>query len=311
MTATYRVFGLDVRFPREVPTLRGARIGDDTAADVHVAFAPVAPLPVMETVNDDLDTSWNAEGLTIAVEEVGRFLIRGGHTIVVDPYPGVSQAEIDLYLAGSIMGAILHQRAIMPLHCNAFACGGAAVLLCGDSGAGKSTLAAWFEGRGRPLLTDDVCAVTFDPKGTALGHPGMPRLRLWDDALEAMERIGQAACSVPWADGKFELEMSSDRVRQPLPIAAIYHLREAEPDSGFAITALRGLPAIDAITSSIYRRRIGDLVGHASGYLQDTARLATGTPVFRVERTWGMEHFNREAALIEDHAIALCSQIAA
>jgi len=309
MTASYRVFGLDIRFPREVPTLRGARIDGSAIPDVEVVFAPVQALPVMETVNEDLDVAWNAEGLTIAVDEVGRFLVRGGRTIVADPCPTANEAEIDLYLAGSVMGAVLHQRGILPLHCNAFACGEAAVLLCGDSGAGKSTLAAWFEARGRPLLTDDVCAVTFAPGGRAIGHPGIPRLRLWDDALEAMDRRAQQACAVPWAKGKFELEMTHARAVAPLPIAAIYHLSECEEGAAFAITPLSGLAAADAITSSIYRRRLGDLVGRGPGYLRDAVRLAMSLPVFRAERTWGMEYFPIESNIIYNHSFSISSQL--
>lgn len=302
---TYRVFGLDVSVPRDVATLRSARVDADRHPDVHVTFAPVAQLPILETANDDLDVALDGDDLTIAVEDVGRFRVSGGTSIVVDPYPGVSVAEVDLYLAGSIMGAVLHQRGVLPLHCNAFACGDAAVLLCGDSGAGKSTLAAWFESRGRPLLTDDVCAVTFTADGQPLGHPGMPRLRLWSDALETMGRGDQASSSIPWAEGKFELEMASDRVRKPLPIAAIYHLQETRNDK-FSIDRLKGLDAANAITSNIYRRRIADLVGQAPAYLKSAVQLAAQVPIFRVERTWGMEHFQREAVMIEQHANDIC-----
>lgn len=303
--ATYRVFGLDVRFPREVQTLRGALTEPGTTPDIEVVFAPMPPFAVRETVNEDLELAWSAQGLAIEVDAVGRFLVRNGDTIVADPCPGASRDEVDLYLAGSIMGAALHQRGVLPLHCNAFACGGAAVLLCGDSGAGKSTLAAWFEARGHALLTDDVCAVAFPPAGPPQAHPGMPRLRLWSDALDAMGRRAQGRRTVPWAEGKFELEMSSSRARDALPIAAIYHLCEAEPEDDFAITRLRGLAAADAITSNIYRRRIGDIVGQGPVYLRNAARLAKHTPVFRIDRKWGMANFAHEAAHIENHATNL------
>lgn len=300
--AIYRVFGLDVAFPREVATLRSARIDGHRTPDVQVVFDHVPPFAVQETVNEDLDVASDAQGLTIQVDEVGRFRVEDGKTVVVEPYPCVSVAELDLYLAGSIMGAVLHQRAVLPFHCNAFASDHGAVLLCGDSGAGKSTLACWLESQGHALLTDDVCAITFDEDGRAMAHPGMPRLRLWDDALQAMDRTGQSACAVPWADGKFELEMSGSRARKALPVSAIYHLCEAEASDGFAIRPLHGLAAINAVTSNIYRRRLGDLAGRAPGYVRDAVQLATHTPIYRVERNWGMENFEREARSIERHA---------
>lgn len=299
--ATYRVFGLDVRFPRSVHTLAPARAPAGTDCDVAVTFAPLPDLPCEELVNEDLEVSRCGDGMMIRVDEVGRFLVRGGSSVVADPLPGASADEVDLYLAGSVMGAVLHQRGILPLHCNAFDCDGRAILLCGDSGAGKSTLAAWFEARGHALLTDDVCAVTFSSSGEAFGHPGMPRLRLWDDALSASGRDARASRPVPWADGKFELRMAHRRALRPLPIAAIYHLREAQPGEAFAITPLAGLDGVDAITTNIYRRRLADICGRAPDYLADAVRLASQVPVFSVHRTWGMEHFEEQSQILSRH----------
>lgn len=303
---TYRVFGLDISFPREVRTLRGAQCFASATPDVYVTFGTVLPLPVMEIVNDDLDIAWSGGTLTIDVEEVGRFLVRDGRSIVVDPVPDAADDAIDLYLAGSIMGAILHQRAILPLHCNAIACNGRAVLLCGASGAGKSTLAAWFETFGLPLLTDDVCAISFAADGHPLAHPGVPRLRLWDDALEATGRMSQASRAIPWAEGKFELEMHDRRASRPLPIAAIYHLEDACEQDDFAITALRGLDAVGAVTSNIYRRRIADLVGRGAGYLHDAVSITGKLPVFGISRTWGFTHMEQQSLEITKHCKEIC-----
>lgn len=306
-TATYRVFGLNIRFPRPVPTLTPARVADRTDPDVTVAFAAIPSGPIDETVNEDLAVSRHPDGLLIDVEEVGRFLVSEGRRILVDPDPRATTAQVDLYLTGSIMGAALHQRAILPLHCNAFACNGMAVLLCGDSGAGKSTLAAWLEARGHALLTDDVCALTFAPGGRAFGHPGMPRLRLWADALETAGRWAGRGTPVPWAEGKFELPMASRRGGDPLPVGAIYHLREAKSAGDFAIRTLHGLHAVDALTSNIYRRRIADILGRGSGYLAEAVHLASTIPICTFERTWGMEHFEMESAILARHAQALCA----
>lgn len=300
---TYHVFGLYIRFPREVATLRPARIEDVVQPDVEVTFGPVPRVALTETVNGDLGVAWDGRALTVAVDEVGWFLVRDGATIVADADPQASEAEVDLYLAGSIMGALLHQRGILPLHCNAFVLDGSAVLLCGDSGAGKSTLAAWFEARGYPLLTDDVCAVTFGPDGQMFGHPGMPRLRLWADALESMSREAQEGRPVPWAEGKFELEMTSARASQSVPLAAIYHLRET--DENAQISRLPGILAVDAITSSIYRRRLCDVMGGSGYYLNKSIILSKHVPIYAVYRKWGMEFFACEAQSIESHAIKI------
>ena len=93
-----------------------------------------------------------------------------------------------LYLLGSAMGMLLHQRGLfrstpMPSRSTArrFA-------FMGHSGAGKSTLAAWFHDEGYRILADDVSVIGFGEGGQPTVRPGLPRLRLWRDALDATGR---------------------------------------------------------------------------------------------------------------------------
>lgn len=91
-----------------------------------------------------------------------------------------------LFLLGSAFGALLHQRGLLPLHANAVEIDGRAFAFMGPSGAGKSTLAAWFHRQGDSVIADDVCVVGFGGDGRSFAAPGLPRLRLWAEALELM-----------------------------------------------------------------------------------------------------------------------------
>ena len=77
----------------------------------------------------------------------------------------VPDANIRLYLLGSAMGVLLHQRGLLPLHANAVEIDGKAFAFMGASGSGKSTLAAWFHDHGYRIIADDVCAVRFETEG--------------------------------------------------------------------------------------------------------------------------------------------------
>ncbi|EWG98231.1 hypothetical protein [Halomonas sp. BC04] len=94
-----------------------------------------------------------------------------------------------MYLLGTALGALLHQRHWFPLHVSALATPSGAWAFTGESGAGKSTLAAWLHHHcGWPLISDDVAVVKPGEMIPRL-HPGPPRLKLWQDAL-AMLGIG-------------------------------------------------------------------------------------------------------------------------
>jgi hypothetical protein len=303
----YRFFGLTVACDRAIRTLEGCRLPHgasfDGPVDVEIVAGTVAA-PEGGTLIEDLLLSGPADDLTISIEESGRFRVRQGRRITYDPWPGAGEDEVDLYLTGSVLGALLHQRSILPMHCNAIRMGDAAVLFCGESGAGKSTLAAWFQARGHPLFTDDVCALTFDDGGGVMAHPGLPRLRLRQQSLDLLGLGHDGLSRIPWNEDKFEMEMTLVAAREALPVAAIYHLCTTEDGLVEGIHPLHGLDAVNAITANIYRRRIADIVGRGGGYLGDTVRMVAEVPIFSVNRTWDLAHYEAEALTIEAHARA-------
>ena len=175
----YRVFGLKIRSELPLPELFSA--GDAAAPDILIrsGSVPAAGEPGLKAEGDSL---------VLTIQDVARYRVNGGREIIVDAEPGVPEGNLRLFLLGSAFGALLHQRQLLPLHANAVEVEGKAVAFMGESGAGKSTLAAWFHDRGHRVVADDVCVVRFDEQGRALAQPGLPRLRLWDEAMEATGR---------------------------------------------------------------------------------------------------------------------------
>jgi len=296
----FRAFGLTIAASRTLPALESA-IWQDllTDADITIsegevpAFAPSLQLLEMGIARHD-------DRVLVDVPDVGRFAI-SAFEIIVDRSSSATDAEVDAYLLGTAMGAIMHLRGILPLHCNAFASDGRVALICGASGAGKSTLAAHFRRRGREILTDDLCAVV-SRDGTFLAHPGIPRLKLWSEAVAHLGLDDRAARPVPWNDGKVELAAEPGRFR-PLPISSIYVLpREvrAMPE-GPRLRPLVELDALNAITSNIYRRAIADVIGDSAGYLGTSVMLARSVPIFAFERQWGLDSLEAQADELLDH----------
>src|SRR5262245_26845245 len=72
----------------------------------------------------------------------GRFRVRHGREIVIDPDPGADPRAIRLAVIGPLLGVILAQRGRFVLHASTVAIDGRAVAFTGPSGSGKSTLAA-------------------------------------------------------------------------------------------------------------------------------------------------------------------------
>lgn len=303
----WHLFGLTFAADRPVSGLEGCLIEGPTTPDVVIVEAPLT-MPAPAAVDDWIGIAPHPGGVTLQVEGVARYRVDAGRHITIDRFPGVSDREVDIYLTGTVLGTLLHQRGLLPLHCNAVRIGGMAFLFCGDSGAGKSTLAAWFEARGHRLLTDDLCAVQVGG-GQPLALPGIPRLRLWRQSLDLLARPVDGLAAMPGEDDKFEAHMALAPPAEPLAIGAIYHLCGAhaavDQDARGLIAPLSGLAAVEVATANIYRRRIADHVGRTRGYLADAIALVQQVPVFAFQRNWGLSRFESEAFQVEFHATAL------
>lgn len=185
----------------------------------------------------------------LTVARVARFLVQGGDTIVVEPLPGASERRVRLFLLGSALGILCFQRGLLPLHANAVVAGDGAYAFAGASGAGKSTLAGHFARAGYDVLCDDVCAVSFDAAGRPVVWPGLPRVKLWRDAAEALGHEPASLDRVAEDVDKYHVGLPAPRQNSPVPLRRVYLLERAAEGAAaievFRLERAWGYPAFD------------------------------------------------------------------
>lgn len=287
-TLRYELFGLAIDSEIPLPELTAQSDGGGQA-DLSIRLGPPGD-------EDD-------GGYVIDIDGVARFTISGGKSIRVTPAAGAGEREVRLFLLGSAMGAALHQRGILPLHANAVEIDGRAVAFMGQSGAGKSTLAAWFHDQGHPILADDVCVIRAGEGGGAIAYPGLPRLRLWEDALEASGRVpAEHSPSFRHDDGarrKFDVPIAAGSVAsRPLPLAALFLLGEGP---ALKIERLTGSRAVEAISANTYRGRLIAEVGDSNAHVAACLAIARHIPVFTLERPFDRSGFDSQCAAVRDY----------
>lgn len=295
----YEIFGLRLLSDVELPEL--LPVASPAAPQISIS---VRPLPPIEGEREDGFAATPA-GVILNVPRAGRYLVRDGREIIVDPDPAGTEANLRLYLLGSAMGALLHQRGLLPLHANSIALSGSAIAFLGRSGSGKSTIAACYHDQGFTVLADDVCVVTMEGGG-AWAQPGIPRLRLWKDAVEASGRNATDYERSFDDMDKFDVPTRLPAEARALPLAAIYVLDP--PESGAGRTAIRRLPgaaAVEALVANTYRGNYVHRLGATGRHLASCVALAKLVPAFSVERRWGRDHLEEELRQLEAHARAL------
>lgn len=297
MTLTrYALYGFTLRSELSLPAAPAAPL-DDGSEQVAVRFGDVPPHG-----DERLWTEEEGRALAFDIPDVGRFRIAGGREIVIDPAPGASERNLRVYLLGSAMGALLHQRGLLPLHANAIEIDGRAVAFSGKSGAGKSTLAAWFADRGHRILCDDVCAIAVGADGAPMVLPGVPRLRLWEDALLHSGRETEAFERSFDGQDKYDVPAGAAAGAAPLPLGACYMLALPGEDGPAGIERLAGAAAVDALVANTYRGHFLRAMGLAGRHLGQCIAIAAAAPVHRAGRRWGRASFDAEAARLHDHA---------
>ncbi|MDT8759751.1 hypothetical protein MZO42_13695 [Sphingomonas psychrotolerans] len=289
----YRLFGLRLRSTIALPELASC-VGDDPA-DVEIALGTAQHFPH----GDPEALVATADGVVLAVANVARFRICKGQTILVEPTPTASERNVRLFLLGSAMGILLHQRRILPLHANAVDLDGGAVAFMGMSGAGKSTLAAAFHDRGRSILSDDVCAVIADGNGF-IAQPGIPRLRLWRDAVERSGRNLDDCERAFDALDKYTVGIGCDSRSAALPLRAIY-LLSRHNDRAPEISPLSGLDAVEALVENTYRGRYVACFGDPQAHFATCLAISRTVPVFKLSRPWDTGVMGATIGRIEDH----------
>lgn len=186
------------------------------------------------------------------VRDIAAFRITNGNLIEVDPDPSCADSHLGVYLMGSCMGAILHQRGFMPIHGSCVTDGSRSILITGDSGAGKSTLAAEFLSRGWKLLTDDVCAV-YNIEGTPMVQSSYPSQKLWQDAMDRYEKSGDDVHSLYFSETreKFGVNVADSFFGGVSELSMVIRLLPA--DRPCSISPIEGMTKVDQLMRNTYR----------------------------------------------------------
>lgn len=280
----YAAFGLIIRSAIVLPELLAAEPGP---ADVAIRRARISrPRPTGASfavcAGHEAFLGW---------DDVGAFLVRGGHSIEFDPLPSADEPLVRLFLLGAALGVLLHQRGLLVLHASAVAVGGGAVAFVGESGYGKSTTAAALHARGHDLITDDLLAL--DGGGMAL--PAFPRLKLSQDAFALDSQLHSAPLHPE--DIRLDCRLTSGYARHPARLSRIYVLAEG---SRVLAEPLSPRDAFVELLGNSYAPRVLGAGASSPKHFQQCAQLAATVPVLRLARPLKLGALPELVKLIEN-----------
>lgn len=297
----YQTFGLTIQTALALPELFPGEevhpVGKDQI-DVTIRFGKINNLPT--ALRAARRYVWPApEGIYLGWNDVGAFLVRDGREIIIDPLPDVEESLLRLFVLGTTLAMLLHQRGeVVVLHASAVVVVGRAVAFVGAKGLGKSTVAAALHACGHDLLSDDILAVDLR-QGKPLALPGFPQLKLWPDALGS---LGYDAGLLPRLRPELEKRgqrLSTGFTYAPAPLKGIFVL-DVGPEP--TVESLQSWEALTALMPHWYGARFGAGVLRALGlsnHFLECAGLARKVPVYRLNRPNDLAALPEVARLVE------------
>jgi hypothetical protein len=245
-TYTYFAFGLVINSEielKELPEIKGN-------PDVIIRFGIVPD--VLENFNYKGVCFEAMPGkLLLKPLNIARYLIINGNEIIVEPIDKSNEPAIRLFLLGSAMGALLHQRNILPLHGSCINFNNQAVVFAGVSGSGKSTLSAKLCEKGYPSLADDISAISFNKEAPIL-LPGIPQLKLWRDSLIKLKIETSGLQKVRAELEKYLFPVDNFNLSHKMPLKKIYII-STKNQAGTEIEKINGIDKFNLLKTHTYR----------------------------------------------------------
>lgn len=270
--------------------------------EVALLNAPDAPLEgVMR-----FEKGW----CQLLFSEVGRYTLRGGRHVLVEPLEGTSESSWRLPLLGTVMALLLEQRGLLALHGGAarFQNGGAeevAAGFLGDKGQGKSTLNAALSQAGFALLCDDVLACDFNAGSAPRALSGFAWLKLLPDAVRGVWNAPPEAFDLVAPETELaKRSVPALLAPEPLPLRHLFILSSL-PDDAPEPLALRRMEAQESLAhliSHTFAARFGALYLKGEGqktYFRACSRLASECQVWQLSRKRDLALLPQTIAAIE------------
>ncbi|PKP29705.1 MAG: hypothetical protein CVU00_14480 [Bacteroidetes bacterium HGW-Bacteroidetes-17] len=284
MLFRYKAFGLQIESELEIPLFLSSIDGVD--ADVTILLGAV-PRCLENCVELNTFSQANQKEYLLTVDKIGRFYVKDGTLITIEPVDTVDFDYLLPFLAGSSFGMLLYQRGFFVMHGSTIISGDNCIIITGVRGAGKSSVAAELVARGFPIINDDLSIINYSSSsGKLIVHPGFPYQKLWADSMRRL--------SIPFEDNKYKKILPQyEKYRVPIsnkffyrtfPLTHIFELVVLDSISSIETRKLSGFQKVQTIMRNNYAEALISSLNKSVEALENTMDLVNHLEVYQISR---------------------------
>ena len=205
-----------------------------------------------------------------------------GHLVRVAP---AEDGDVGVHLVDSVLASCLQMRGVLVLHASAIATAAGAVLFMGPVGVGKSSLVAALTDLGYPLLADGIVAVARDNGGNPLALGGFPRIRLWANSIDALDKAWRSRkAGPPIRAGVGNYAVPEGRFNGKAVVVHAVYVLSGTVDREVVVEPLSPGPAFSALLRNSFRMRFLRGLGEEASHFHAASAVVRHAAMQRLVR---------------------------
>ena len=271
----YKIYGISLESELQLPSLVSSKGAE---AEVCIKYGKLpSHLPSIREKGLYFESSPN--DFLFKFQHIAKYRIQNGTRIEIEIFDDSRLELVKMILLGTVMGILLHQRGIVPIHGSAIHTTNGAYIFSGPSTIGKSSLLAWFIKLGFNAIADDIAAIK--PVNKPILYHGIPQLKLWIDVLDYCNLEKETKIR-PELE-KYRLSITEQFIQEETIVGIIFILEKTNT-SEFSHEELYGSAKVSALIRNTYRNRFVNGLGLQEVLLNNIIAIAKHTLVVKVYR---------------------------
>lgn len=297
----YRLYGLNIKSDFYLSELSHSEYISLSNIDVNIICGKCPESIADAKVSNYYYTVSDNEAM-FSPEECGKFYIKDGNTIIIEPINTCNYQHLKAYLLSRSFALLMFQRNTIALHGSSIIFGDKAYVFCGQSGAGKSSLSAALTLKGYDLFSDDLSVLTFDENNKPLIHSGFSHNKLCEDTMKHFNISPENLVKVDNFANKYAIPSLKTFVNTTFPLLVLIELNidnKNTYDNNVHLEEIHGQEKLQIVFRNIFRYQLLDDVGLKPQYLKQCLNIAKNIRIFKLTRPDKLFTLDKQIELIE------------
>lgn len=291
-THTYKAFGIIFNSEIEIPEFYKY----SKKHDVTICYGKV-PVSFKNVIYTGFNYKISEKEFLINFNNSISFYVYNGKKIIIEASPKSDKNDIRAFLLSTVIGILLHQRGVLPIHSSGIEYNKKAVLFAGNPGAGKSTLAVALNKKYNFKIISDDITICKIYSNKPLFYSSFPSAKLWLDSLNMLEIANDKLPLIRKDLLKYRYNVINDYVQKAFAPSFIFYIDVYEK-SEVSLNEITGIEKFNFLINNVFRNKMVKVI-YAKKQFKISTLLANSVKCYIIKRPKETDSVNSLCELVK------------